>query len=719
MPDHEQTSAAERLEQERFAFDTLSSVGRMVAAERNVHKLVQTVVDAATKLTGAQFGSFFYNVINERQESYLLYSLSGAPRSAFDKFPLPRNTEIFNPTFQGTAIVRCDDVKKDPRLGKLGPHHGQPKGHLPVHSYLAVPVMGRAGEVLGGLFFGHEKVGVFTADHERIVIALAAQAAMGIENSRLLDELTVGRQRMQVVLHAADVGVWYCPLPFNKLVWDDRVKAHFHLAPQDEVTINTFYDRMHPDDRDRTRAAIESSISERRHYDIDYRTVSEDGKHVKWIRAIGRAYYDAEGKPDRFDGITVDVTDRKRVEAERERLLESERAARNEVERASHMKDEFLATLSHELRTPLNAILGWSQILASASDSPETLTEGLETIQRNARSQAQIIDDLLDMSRIISGKVRLDVQRVEIAPVVQASVETLRPTAEAKGIRITAVLDPLAGPVAGDPGRLQQVLWNLLSNAVKFTPRGGRVQVVLERVNSHLEITVTDTGEGIKPEFLPNVFDRFRQADASTTRKHGGLGLGLAIVKQLVELHGGSVRAKSAGENAGSTFIVTLPVTVMHAEPSEAVVRRHPTSHIDRGMAKDVCVELKDVKVLVVDDEPDARGLLKRLLEDCEAVVITADSVPDAFEKFRAAKADIVVSDIGMPGEDGYSLIDKIRKLHPSEGGSVPAIALTAYARSEDRTRSILAGFDMHISKPVEPAELIATVASLARRTRA
>jgi len=407
--------------------------------------------------------------------------------------------------------------------------------------------------------------------------------------------------------------------------------------------------------------------------------------------------------------------DHKRYEAEREGLLISERAARAAAENASRMKDEFLATLSHELRTPLNAIVGWSQILQS-SHAPQDLKEGLEVIARNARAQQQIIDDLLDMSRIISGKVRLDVQRIDLRAVIVAAIDTVRHAAEAKGIRLQPVLDPRAGPVSGDQNRLQQVFWNLLTNAIKFTPRNGRVQVVLERVNSHLEIAVIDTGEGIKPEFLPHVFDRFRQADASTTRRHGGLGIGLAIVKQLVELHGGTIRVTSQGQATGTAFTVTLPLTVLHSEPEPKQERRHPTVRPDFGVPAEMCLKLRGVKVLVVDDEPDARTLVRRLLEDCEAVVATASSAAEAFESLLRHQPDVLVSDIGMPGEDGYSLIRRVRKLDAATGGQTPALALTAYARSEDRTNAILAGFQMHASKPVQPSELIAMVASLAGR---
>jgi PAS domain S-box-containing protein len=431
----------------------------------------------------------------------------------------------------------------------------------------------------------------------------------------------------------------------------------------------------------------------------------------------------ADGTVEVVAGSTRDVTERKRQEeqlrqmvSEREGLLSSERAARSEAERTSRMKDEFLATLSHELRTPLTAILGWSKVLLKGGNDEADLAEGLATIERNARAQTQIIEDLLDMSRIISGKVRLDVQRVDLAAAVRSAVETLKPTADAKGVRLAVILDPGAGPVNGDPNRLQQIFWNLLTNAVKFTPRGGRVQVLLERVDSHLEVSVTDTGEGIKPDFLPFVFDRFRQSDASTTRRHGGLGIGLAIVKQLVELHGGSVRAKSPGEGLGATFTMSLPVTAIHQEAEPVVERRHPKA-LGNPAASDLCADIAGVKVLIVDDEPDARALLKRLLEDCNAVVAIAASVDEAMKQIQVERPDVIVSDIGMPGEDGYGLIRRLRALTPELGGNIPAMALTAYARAEDRVKAVLAGFQHHVSKPVEPAELIAMVASLTGRT--
>ena len=422
---------------------------------------------------------------------------------------------------------------------------------------------------------------------------------------------------------------------------------------------------------------------------------------------------DGNGKIIGASKIARDITERKRAADEKEQLLEAERAARTEAQRVSLTKDEFLATLSHELRTPLSAILGWSQLLASGDMEDEEVKEGLETIERNARIQTQLIEDLLDMNRIVSGKVRLDVQPVDLASVVEAAVNSIRPAAEAKGIHLRKIIDPVAGPVAGDPGRLQQVVWNLLSNAVKFTPKGGKVEVLVERVNSHLEITVNDSGLGIKPEFLPHVFERFRQADASTTRQYGGLGLGLSIVKQLVELHGGNVRATSAGEGLGAAFIVSLPLTAIRDEE----MREHPTSRY-RSALECEDVNLDELRVLVVDDEPDARALIKRVLLQCSANVITAASADEGLKILQAERPDVLISDIGMPEKDGYQFIREVRKLSAADGGRTPAIALTAFARSEDRTRAMLAGYQVHISKPIEPQELIATVGSLAGQVR-
>jgi len=394
--------------------------------------------------------------------------------------------------------------------------------------------------------------------------------------------------------------------------------------------------------------------------------------------------------------------------------LMDERAKRVEAERIGRMKDEFFANLSHEIRTPLNAILGWSQLLKPERMSAAELTEGLEIIERNARVQAQLIDDLLDMSRIISGKLRLDVQRVEMPLVIQAAVEAVRLAADAKGVRLEVVVDPIAGPVTGDPNRVQQIVWNLVSNAIKFTPRGGKVQVTLERVNSHVELSVSDSGQGIDPEFLPHVFERFSQADASATKRHTGLGLGLAIVKNLTELHGGSVRAKSAGLGQGSTFIVSLPISVVRSLNGDER-GQHPGTEIETAFISSP--DLDGINVMVVDDDLDALELVKRVLEGCKARVTGCSSAAQCLEILPTSRPDVLITDIGMPHEDGYSLVRALRALPREKGGQTPAVALTAFARSEDRRRAMLCGFDMHVSKPVEPGELVAVVARMARRT--
>ena len=581
------------LREETRILELLNETGGMIASQLDLQALLQAVTDAATALSGAEFGAFFHTTTDDSGDAFLLYTLSGAPREAFDGFGNPRATALFGPTFRGEAPIRCADVHKDPRYGTMAPHYGMPAGHLPVRSYLAVAVRSRGGDVIGGLFFGHSQPGVFTERSERLVVGVAAQAGVAIDNARLFE------------------------------------------------------------------AAQKAS-------------------------------------------------------EERQQLLESERAARSAAERMSEVKDEFLATLSHELRTPLNAILGWSQVLRSRPDGPADYQKGLETIERNARAQTHLIEDLLDMSRITSGKLRLDIQPLEPVSVIEAAVETVAHAAEAKGIRIEKLLDPAAGPISVDPSRFQQVMWNLLSNAIKFTPKGGKVQILLERVKSHIEITVADTGIGISPGLIPHLFERFRQADASTTRQYGGLGLGLSIVKSLVELHGGTVTAKSRGEGHGTTVTVHLPLTAVHRN-GHAGQPVHPTSP-SSIVQPTIAAELSGVRVLVVDDQPDARELVRRVLEDCSAEVIMAATADEAIVLVERERPDVLVTDIGMPGTDGYELLRRVRALGVDRGGKVPAIALTAFARSEDRTRALRAGFVAHLGKPVEPSELIATVANVAGR---
>jgi PAS domain S-box-containing protein len=471
-------------------------------------------------------------------------------------------------------------------------------------------------------------------------------------------------------------------------------------------------DVFHPDDQERARSTWQHSLETGEAYEIEYRLRHHSGVY-RW--ALGRALpiRSEGGEIKRWFGTCTDIEEFKRLQAERERLLESERSARLTAERESRLKDEFLSTLSHELRTPLNAILGWSQLIRDSRTTAAEIESGARVIERNARAQAQLIEDLLDMSRIITGKLRLDMRQVNLADVVEAALATVQPTADAKGVRLRKEGAQVDAHVFGDPARLQQIVWNLLSNAVKFTPRDGRVEISLARVNSYFEIAVTDTGEGIAPEFLPYVFERFRQADSSSQRRHGGLGLGLAIVKQLVELHGGTARVQSAGTGQGATFIVAVPIAAVYGEPApKDDLQRHEPESVQEALHCNTWLE--GVKVLVVDDQFDNRELVRHILQERGAHVATAESAQEAMKILLREPWNALISDLGMPDQDGYELIRQVRALPAEKGGQIPAMLLTAYARADDRRRAIAAGYQMHLSKPFEPQELITGVATLA-----
>ncbi len=639
------------------------------------------------------------------------------------------------------------------------------------------------------------------------------------------------QEQLEIALDASDLGTFHCEMPLGEIIWNQRCKQHFFLPPDAEVDFDLFYSRLHPDDRERTREAVEACVFEDRIYDIEYRVVSPTGQ-IRWLRATGRTYYNMTNDPVCFDGTTQDITARKAAEAvvletqerfqtlanlipqlawiakpdgqaawynqrwyeftgktfeemptldaesvhdprelprikqslktalqtgepwedtfplrrhdgqfrwhlsravpfrdaqnrislwfgtntditeqrqrgeERQQLLDTERAARKEAERVSLMKDEFLATLSHELRTPLNVIFGWTQLLKMGKHNPETIAEGMNVIDRNVRLQTKLIEDLLDVSRIISGKIRLEVQSIDLLEIVAATIEGLQPAAEAKGIHLVKTVEPGKGSVNGDPNRLQQVLWNLVNNAIKFTPADGSIHVVVKRVDGSWELRVIDSGEGISPDFLPHLFERFTQADGSTTRKHGGLGLGLSIVKHLVELHGGTVWAESPGIGLGSTFGVRLPVK--SDKPSDPVVSQIKSADADVETDHQL-LKLPGVKALVIDDEPDARELLRRCLLASGVESQLAGSADEAVDLLSRFTPDVILSDIGMPVQDGYEFMRALRR----QGNKTPAVALTAFARPEDHIRSIQAGYQTHLSKPVEPAELLAVIAGL------
>ncbi len=458
--------------------------------------------------------------------------------------------------------------------------------------------------------------------------------------------------------------------------------------------------------------------------------IRKDGSRF-WANVVITPIRGEDGNLVGFAKVTRDLSERKRHEEERLTLARTEEArrvakeneerarslaeelrrARDKAEEATRLKDEFLATVGHELRTPLSAILGWARMLQGGALDPTKTARAIDAIVRNATAQNKIVDDLLDVSRIVAGQLRLDIDFVDISQIVNAAGDSIRATAEAKGVALQVVANPEAGVVRGDSGRLQQIMWNLLGNAVKFTPRGGRIDLTLRRIESSVEIEIADTGKGIAPEFLPRVFERFAQQEGSHTRKAGGLGLGLAIVKHLVDLHGGTVAAHSDGDGRGATFTVRLPLAPLRA--SWAPSAGGAALAIEQVAFPS---ELKGLRILVVDDEADARQLLQSVLEGGGAIVKSAASGAEALEMICLEKPDVIVSDVGMPESDGYDFIRKLRALPREQGGRIPAVALTAYARAEDRRKALLAGFQNHAAKPMDPQELVVVIANLAGR---
>jgi len=543
-----------------------------------------------------------------------------------------------------------------------------------------------------------------------------------------LEFFAEGAERLRSVIEASGAGTFEAGhLLGGQMRFDARGRqllgidrASYPRSMQEALAL------LHPDDVEHTRSAIQKALDPRGdgRYIVEHRTLARPGRPMRWIEARGQVQFDARGKPIRMAGALLDITERKqrelefvqlaqgleRAEEERAESLRKERLARAEAEEANRQKDEFLAAVSHELRTPLTAILGWLHLLRNNLLTPEKRARAIETIARNAQVQARLIEDLLDVGRIVSGKLTLEFEASDLARVASAAVEGVRPLAEAKGVTLTLELPSRACVVSGDPKRLQQVVWNLLSNAVKFTPASGRVAVSVARRGGEVEVRVADTGIGMAPEFLPQVFERFRQAEGGTTRKMGGLGLGLSIVQHLVVAHGGQVTASSPGLGQGALFVVRLPALAQD-EASPQQQDEAPQTSVPGPW-------LDGMHILLVDDDDDTRECLRALLERAHAHVFEARNAREALECLRELHPDVLVSDIAMSGVDGNTLIRRVRSLSPAAGGSTPAIALTGYARSQDREASMLAGFQRHVAKPVEPEQLLAALRSLRRGDR-
>ncbi|KAF3890724.1 MULTISPECIES: ATP-binding protein [Nostocales] len=516
--------------------------------------------------------------------------------------------------------------------------------------------------------------------------------------------LRKSEERLKVAQLAAKIGAWDWDLATGSVFWSEEYYTLYGLDPSIPSTYENWLATVIESDRENADRSVREALQQQQsHLNFEFR-ICHPTQGIRWFGFLSQIFYNSNGKPQRAIGISIDITDRKAAETEREQLLAREQAAREQAETANRIKDEFLAVLSHELRSPLNPILGWSKLLQIGNLDAAQTTQALATIERNAKLQSELIEDLLDVSRILQGKLTLNVTAVSLTPILRAAIETVRLAAEAKLIKIETNLSANLGQILGDATRLQQIIWNLLSNAVKFTPEGGRVKVQLEPVDNQAQITVVDTGKGIPANFLPYVFDYFRQADGSTTRQFGGLGLGLAIVRHLVELHGGTICAASRGEGLGATFTVRLPLI-----PIQPMVE--PADNLSEQ-----ALDLSGVQVLLVDDEADSRDFISFVLEQAGAKVIAATTAGEAFAAFTQSHPDAILSDIGMPDMDGYMLLQQIRALPVEQMGQIPALALTAYAGDFNQQKALQAGFQQHLAKPVEPEVLVAAIANLVKR---
>jgi len=506
-------------------------------------------------------------------------------------------------------------------------------------------------------------------------------------------------ERLRLATDAARLGTFDWDIPTQQVTWNRFHRTLLGYAPELSSSFAAWERRVHPDDLAGVTAALQLAQDSNTNYSCEYRVIWEDDS-LHWLAALGRFYYDSDNRPLRMTGIIQDITDRVQIERDRERILQQKQAALAESERVNRIKDEFLAILSHELRSPLNPILGWTKLLQTRKLDEAKTIAALATIERNAKAQCQLIDDLLDMARVLRGKLSLNMAPVDLLLVIESAIDTVQTAAIVKSIQIHAVLSDIR-QVSGDAVRLQQIIWNLLTNAVKFTPSGGRIDIRLEQIDNQAQITITDTGKGISPDFLPHIFESFRQEDASVTRNHGGLGLGMAIVYQLVEAHGGTVTADSPGEGKGATFTVRLPLLNVNSKKNQSSPSREQN------------LDLTSIRVLVIDDEPDSRELLAVMLTQAGAEVMSVASAAEFLAALESFQPDVAVSDIGMPEVDGYTLLRQVRSLSLEQGGQVPAIALTAYAGEIDRQHAIAAGFQKHIAKPIEPDQLVVAIVSL------
>jgi PAS domain S-box-containing protein len=598
----------------------------------------------------------------------------------------------------GKTVVNRDS-KTDSRTANDYAKAYEPNGE---RAYITVPLL-RENRWVASLWVSDDVPREWSGQEISLLETIAERTWTAIEKLRINVALRESREVLSLAMSSSGMGAWSRNLANEEVYWSAELEEIFGLQPGSFAgNINGFYDYIYAEDKEYLASEVRSALNEQRDYIVEFRFHHADGS-LRWMEGRGQAIYAPDGTPTKVYGIGIDITERKQAEVERERLLVSEQQAREVAEEANHAKDEFIALVSHELRSPLNAMLGWTRILQNQSPDEKTREYALDVIIRNARSQSRLIEDLLDIARVSKGKLRLEMEPIELIPIINEAVEIIRPAAEADNIKVSQALDRAANFITGDVDRLRQVIENLLSNAVKFTPPGGSVEICLERDKTNAKVIVSDTGQGISQEFLPQIFERFKQADPSTTRRHGGLGIGLSLVRDLVELHGGTISAQSAGEGKGTIFTVELPMRVV------APIKENS----DEVEFMDARGKLSGFWILAVDDEADARELVSFMLQINGAKVTTANSAVEALEILKDSNGrlpDVLLSDISMPNESGYALLEKIRSLPREHGGQIPAVALTAFNRPEDREAAFDAGFQKHLGKPVEPDDLISAI---------
>lgn len=672
----------EDLREELRVNEILGRVNATLTTELDRERIVQAVTDAATEIAQAEMGAFFYNAYDEHQELYTLVSLSGIQTDRFSEFPMPRNTEIFEPTFRGSGVMRAENITLDKRFGKSSPFHGMPEGHPPVASYLAVPVVSRSGEVHGGLFFGHSVPARFTERHERHILGLASLAAIALDNVRLYDDLRDSADRLSLTLDAADLGDWIWDSKTDLVTFSDRAAEIFGIPSGPYMTWTRMLEMLHEDERSAIAGAVLSAIENRSPYDAEYRVHRPDGLQV-WVSAIGRAQYDSAGEVTGMFGVVADISGRKAMEVQLRERAEA-------LAEADRRKDEFLATLAHELRNPLAPLRSGLDLLRIKRDDPQAIGTVHAMMERQIKHMVHLVDDLLDVSRITRGALALRMEDVDLASIVAAAVETAEPVIAQKGHKFVHRLPDRPVRFLADPTRMAQILGNLLNNAAKYTPNAGRITLEASEEDGQLHISVTDNGIGFEPAQGAQLFEMFSQVH-SDNHAAGGLGIGLTLSKRLAELHGGCIEAESAGPGLGSRFSVRLPLP--------------DTKSLEEISATDGMAPSDGKRrILVADDNVDAADLLKAMLSSMGHEVVTANDGVQALTAGSEFKPDVMILDIGMPNMDGRETARRTRQ--EPWGKDVRLIALTGWGQPSDRHLTSEAGFDQHLVKPIDMATL-------------